>query len=128
MPSSDSTPESSTKQSSTSTRYREIYHTPMRLSTDKFFFLSLFIFSLLFLSATARPFVLVLSQDDLTDAAPSAADDDGASSSTSDWDEFGDSDTKREEELDPGRGDRSSSLTPNWLIRRPTMRRCTTPA
>lgn len=74
----------------------------MRLSTDKFFILSLFIFSLLFLSATARPFVLVLSQDDLTDAAPSAADDDGASSSTSDWDEFGDSDTKREEELDPG--------------------------
>ncbi|CAL5442442.1 unnamed protein product [Camellia sinensis] len=74
----------------------------MRLSTDKFFFLSFFIFSLLFLSATARPFVLVLSQDDLTDAAPSAADDDGASSSTSDWDEFGDSDTKREEELDPG--------------------------
>ncbi|KAL6974301.1 hypothetical protein U1Q18_028482 [Sarracenia purpurea var. burkii] len=43
------------------------------------------------LSATARPFVLVLSPDDLIDAPASAAD--GDDSSTSEWDESGDSDS-----------------------------------
>lgn len=55
--------------------------------------------SLLLLSATARPFVLVLSKDDLKDTPPS---DDDASADSSDWDEFGESETQSEEELDPG--------------------------
>ncbi|KAI9072431.1 hypothetical protein K1719_045611 [Acacia pycnantha] len=60
-------------------------------------FLFLLIFSLLPLSLIARPFVLVLSQDDLKDKPPSDPD------SASEWDEFGDSDYhKSEEELDPG--------------------------
>ncbi|GFZ03427.1 HCP-like superfamily protein [Actinidia rufa] len=56
--------------------------------------------SLLPLSAVARPFVLVLSQDDLIDA-PSSSAADGDSSSSAEWDEFGDSDAKPED-LDPG--------------------------
>lgn len=55
--------------------------------------------SLLLLSATARPFVLVLSKDDLKDTPPS---DDDSSADSSDWDEFGESETQSEEELDPG--------------------------
>ncbi|KAI8537673.1 hypothetical protein RHMOL_Rhmol09G0042300 [Rhododendron molle] len=51
---------------------------------------------LLPLSAIARPFVLVLSQDHLIDAPPSTTEDD----SFSEWDEFGDSNTKPED-LDP---------------------------
>ncbi|KAL6977881.1 hypothetical protein U1Q18_026664 [Sarracenia purpurea var. burkii] len=63
------------------------------------FILALLLLSLLALSATARPFVLVLSPDDLIDAPAFTADDDD--SSTSEWDEFGDFDAKPEE-LDPG--------------------------
>ncbi|KAL6978337.1 hypothetical protein U1Q18_020007 [Sarracenia purpurea var. burkii] len=63
------------------------------------FTLALLLLSLLALSATAQPFVLVLSPDDLIDALASAAD--GDDFSTSEWDEFGDSDAKPEE-LDPG--------------------------
>ncbi|KAL6960143.1 hypothetical protein U1Q18_047898 [Sarracenia purpurea var. burkii] len=55
------------------------------------FILALLLISLLALSATARPFVLVLSPDDLIDAPASAAD--GDDSSTSEWDESGDSDS-----------------------------------
>ncbi|CAH2057256.1 unnamed protein product [Thlaspi arvense] len=65
----------------------------------------LLLFSLLFVSSTARQFVLFLSQDDLNDTPLSAAGDDDSSSSVSsgsDWDEFGDSDAKTDEELDPG--------------------------
>ncbi|KAI9103580.1 hypothetical protein K1719_023203 [Acacia pycnantha] len=62
-------------------------------------FLFLLIFSLLPLSLIARPFVLVLSQDDLKDEPPSDPD------SASEWDEFGDSDYhKSEEELDRDHG------------------------
>ncbi|CAL5215377.1 unnamed protein product [Lathyrus oleraceus] len=61
------------------------------------FFLSLLSFSLLTLSATARPYVLVLSQEDFKDELPSDPD------SSPEWDEFGDSDShKSEEDLDPG--------------------------
>eukprot|EP00268_Persea_americana_P063187 TRINITY_DN8168_c0_g1_i2.p1 TRINITY_DN8168_c0_g1~~TRINITY_DN8168_c0_g1_i2.p1 ORF type:complete len:663 (+),score=129.14 TRINITY_DN8168_c0_g1_i2:91-2079(+) len=55
--------------------------------------------SLLLLSATARPFVLVLSKDDLKDTPPSGDD---SSADSSDWDEFGESETQSEDELDPG--------------------------
>ncbi|KAL8153565.1 hypothetical protein V2J09_011325 [Rumex salicifolius] len=64
-------------------------------------------FSLLPICAVSRSFVLVLSQDDLRDSAASPSDDseptaaDGGGES-SDWDEFGDADSKSEEELDPG--------------------------
>ncbi|KAJ6677109.1 ERAD-ASSOCIATED E3 UBIQUITIN-PROTEIN LIGASE COMPONENT HRD3A-RELATED [Salix viminalis] len=63
--------------------------------------LSLLIFSLLPLSLLASPFVLVLSQDDLKDI-PSTATDAGPAESQPEWDEFGDSDSKPEHELDPG--------------------------
>lgn len=56
--------------------------------------------SLLFLSASSRPFVLVLSKDDLKDTPPS--DDDSSAADSSEWDEFGDSETQSEDELDPG--------------------------
>ncbi|KAK3036989.1 hypothetical protein RJ639_029978 [Escallonia herrerae] len=57
----------------------------------------LILWCLLLLSTLARPFVLVLSQDDLKDAASDQPDD----LSADDWDEF-DSDSKPEDELDPG--------------------------
>ncbi|KAG5536079.1 hypothetical protein RHGRI_023759 [Rhododendron griersonianum] len=62
-----------------------------------FLLLAIVLLYLLPLSAIARPFVLVLSQDDLIDAPPSTTEDD----SSSEWDEFGDSNTKPED-LDPG--------------------------
>ncbi|KAF7822232.1 ERAD-associated E3 ubiquitin-protein ligase component HRD3A [Senna tora] len=65
--------------------------------------LCLLLFSLYPLSLTARPFVLVLSQDDLKDAPASADDPTADPDATAEWDEFGDSDShKSEEELDPG--------------------------
>lgn len=48
------------------------------------------------LSLEARPFVLLLTQDDIKDAPPSADDD------PADWDEFADSDSKPDDNLDPG--------------------------
>ncbi|KDP25988.1 hypothetical protein JCGZ_22718 [Jatropha curcas] len=65
--------------------------------------LSFLILSLFPIYLNARPFVLVLSQDDLKDA-PTSADSDGDSTAESppEWDEFGDSDSKPEHELDPG--------------------------
>jgi len=61
-------------------------------------FLSLLSFSLLTLSVAARPYVLVLSQEDFKDEVPADSD-----SSSAEWDEFGDSDShKSEEDLDPG--------------------------
>ncbi|KAK9075154.1 hypothetical protein SSX86_003474 [Deinandra increscens subsp. villosa] len=58
--------------------------------------------SLLLLSTTvtSRPFVLVLSQDDLKDGPVDDSPDDP--SSVADWDEFGESDARSDEELDPG--------------------------
>ncbi|KAK9106039.1 hypothetical protein Scep_022883 [Stephania cephalantha] len=53
--------------------------------------------ALLFVSASARPFVLVLSKEDLEENPPAADPD-----SDAEWDEFGDSETKSEDELDPG--------------------------
>lgn len=60
------------------------------------------ILSLLPLSSFARPFVLVISQDDLNDDTPSSTSDDGGESP--EWDEFNDSDSDSmsEEKLDPG--------------------------
>lgn len=57
----------------------------------------LLIFSLNARSLYARPFILVLSQDDINDTPPSPLDDD-----STDWDNFGDSETDPEENLDPG--------------------------
>ncbi|EEF31901.1 ERAD-associated E3 ubiquitin-protein ligase component HRD3A [Ricinus communis] len=72
-----------------------------RLGTYRFTF-SLIIVSLLPLSLTARPFVLLLSQDDLKDAPATVDDSSSATDSPPEWDEFGDSDSKPEHELDPG--------------------------
>ncbi|XP_058079799.1 ERAD-associated E3 ubiquitin-protein ligase component HRD3A isoform X2 [Magnolia sinica] len=60
---------------------------------------SVLVLSLLALSVTGRPFVLLLSKDDLKDN-PSSSDDSPGDSS--DWDEFGDSQTQSEDDLDPG--------------------------
>ncbi|KAI3762246.1 hypothetical protein L1987_52671 [Smallanthus sonchifolius] len=51
-------------------------------------------------TVTARPFVLVLSQDDLKDGHVDDSPDDP--SSVVDWDEFGEPDSRSDEELDPG--------------------------
>ncbi|CAL1369663.1 unnamed protein product [Linum trigynum] len=66
--------------------------------------LTLLVLSLYPLSLAARPFVLVLSQDDLKDVPTTPADSDDLSSSDSqpEWDEFGDSDSKPDHQLDPG--------------------------
>ncbi|CAI0400418.1 unnamed protein product [Linum tenue] len=66
--------------------------------------LILLVLSLYPLSLAARPFVLVLSQDDLKDVPTTPADSDDLSSSDSqpEWDEFGDSDSKPDHQLDPG--------------------------
>ncbi|KAJ6874917.1 hypothetical protein NC652_034587 [Populus alba x Populus x berolinensis] len=65
--------------------------------------LSLLIFSLLPLSLLAGPFVLILSQDDLKDIPSSATTTDAdPAESLPEWDEFGDSDSKPEHELEPG--------------------------
>ncbi|GAB4850582.1 ERAD-associated E3 ubiquitin-protein ligase component hrd3a [Ancistrocladus abbreviatus] len=71
------------------------------------FSFSLISFSLRPTSALARRFVLVLSQDDLRDAGPNSPSGDtdasfSANGDTSEWDEFGDAESKSEEELDPG--------------------------
>ncbi|KAJ0694818.1 putative ERAD-associated E3 ubiquitin-protein ligase component HRD3 [Helianthus annuus] len=55
---------------------------------------------LLSTTVTARPFVLVLSQDDLKDGPADDTPDDP--SSVADWDEFGESDSRSDDELDPG--------------------------
>ncbi|KAI7751303.1 hypothetical protein M8C21_002863 [Ambrosia artemisiifolia] len=52
---------------------------------------------LLSTTVTSRPFVLILSQDDLKDS--SSSDDDP---STTDWDDFADSQTRSEHSLNPG--------------------------
>ncbi|KAK6925303.1 Sel1-like repeat [Dillenia turbinata] len=75
----------------------------MRLSLLTFS-LSLFFFSLLPLSALSR---LVLTQEDLKDASsssfpPSDEDPISSDSSSSDWEDFDSSETKRDDELDPG--------------------------
>ncbi|KAF5730305.1 ERAD-associated E3 ubiquitin-protein ligase component HRD3A [Tripterygium wilfordii] len=55
------------------------------------------------LTLYARPFVLVLSQDDLKDGPTASSDPaDADSTSSGDWDEFDDSDSTSEEDLDPG--------------------------
>ncbi|KAL5973342.1 ERAD-associated E3 ubiquitin-protein ligase component hrd3a [Asimina triloba] len=64
----------------------------------------LFSLTLLFflpLSVHSRPFVLLLNKDDLKDNPPSS-DDSSSSGDSSDWDEFGDSHTQSEDDLDPG--------------------------
>ncbi|GAU12794.1 hypothetical protein TSUD_72800 [Trifolium subterraneum] len=60
-------------------------------------FIPLLTISFLTLSVAARPYVLVLSQEDFKDDVPPDSD------SSAEWDEFGDSDShKSEEDLDPG--------------------------
>lgn len=67
-----------------------------RLFTKKLIF-CLLIFSLYPLSLYARPFSIVVTQDDINDTPPSPQDDDSA-----DWDNFGDSETEPEKNVDPG--------------------------
>jgi SEL1 protein len=67
--------------------------------------LSLLIFSLLPLSLHARQYFLILSQEDLKDipSSPTTTSSDvDPNESPPEWDEFGDSDSKPEHELDPG--------------------------
>ncbi|PIA32738.1 hypothetical protein AQUCO_04400144v1 [Aquilegia coerulea] len=70
---------------------------------NKFFLLVIFI-SLFPLSTLARPFVLVLSKEDLEDDTSSSSSStiDDQDLSSTEWDEFGESDNKTEDELDPG--------------------------
>ncbi|KAG7586913.1 Sel1-like repeat [Arabidopsis thaliana x Arabidopsis arenosa] len=69
----------------------------MRVSGHSIIFISLFILSVYIHRVQARPFVLVLSNDDFN----GGFGDNGADES-SDFDEFGESEPKSEEELDPG--------------------------
>ncbi|KAL5544937.1 hypothetical protein UlMin_008721 [Ulmus minor] len=72
----------------------------MRIPIPRKLVFSLLIFSLFTISLYARPFVLVISQDDIKDASNSA---DTTQNDSAEWDEFGDSEShKSEEELDPG--------------------------
>ncbi|GMH14097.1 hypothetical protein Nepgr_015938 [Nepenthes gracilis] len=67
--------------------------------------LLLLCYSILPVSAIPRPFVLVITQDDLQVAASESPSDKPDSSSDGDsfeWDEFGDATSKSEEDLDPG--------------------------
>ncbi|XP_057952673.1 ERAD-associated E3 ubiquitin-protein ligase component HRD3A-like [Malania oleifera] len=75
-----------------------------RKSTHHLCCLLLIFLSLLPLSALARPFVLVLSQDDLkeTSSTPSEDDDVHGSGDSSEWEEFGEPSSKPDDELDPG--------------------------
>ncbi|XP_059454556.1 ERAD-associated E3 ubiquitin-protein ligase component HRD3A [Corylus avellana] len=76
----------------------------MRIATLKLS-LSLLIVSLYPLSLTARPFVLILSQDDIKETAISSDDSpDSTHPDSPEWDEFGESDSphKSEDELNPG--------------------------
>ncbi|XP_043701708.1 ERAD-associated E3 ubiquitin-protein ligase component HRD3A-like [Telopea speciosissima] len=76
-------------------------HRDAHRATSRLFVLLLV--ALFFLNATARPFVLLLSKDDLKENPPSSADDDESSNGElPEWEEFADSDTKSEDELDPG--------------------------
>ncbi|CAA0830183.1 ERAD-associated E3 ubiquitin-protein ligase component HRD3A [Striga hermonthica] len=65
---------------------------------------ALLLFALLPLSTLARPFVLVLSQDDLSDAAAAAAASNQPSppDDVSDFDDFPESESKSDSILDPG--------------------------
>ncbi|KAF8398981.1 hypothetical protein HHK36_014846 [Tetracentron sinense] len=63
-------------------------------------FFLLLLFSPLPLSASAPPYVRVISKDDLN--PPSSTDDDSTADDSSEWEEFGDSDNKSEDELDLG--------------------------
>ncbi|KAL9440981.1 hypothetical protein AB3S75_019624 [Citrus x aurantiifolia] len=69
---------------------------PELTSTPKLI-ICLLILSLYPISLKARPFILVLSQDDIKDSAASTDDE-----SAADWDDFGDSESMTEENLDPG--------------------------
>ncbi|XP_057545725.1 ERAD-associated E3 ubiquitin-protein ligase component HRD3A-like [Amaranthus tricolor] len=72
-----------------------------RISTGRIAGTSLIItiFCLLPFHSLSRPFVLVLTQDDLKDTVNNPFDD---PNSEPDWDDFGDTDSSSEEELDPG--------------------------
>ncbi|EXB80316.1 hypothetical protein L484_025172 [Morus notabilis] len=75
----------------------------MRIPIHRRLIFSLLIFSLFPISLYARPFVLVISQDDIKDAVNSPDSDNPADPDSAEWDEFGDSDShKSDEELDPG--------------------------
>ncbi|KAK4775503.1 hypothetical protein SAY87_023464 [Trapa incisa] len=62
----------------------------------------LFILTIYPAASYARPFVLFLSQDDINDIGNSPDDIDPAHLDSAEWDEFGDTETKTDEELDPG--------------------------
>ncbi|KAL3748991.1 hypothetical protein ACJRO7_010129 [Eucalyptus globulus] len=59
----------------------------------------LLLLSLYPLSLAARPFFLILTQEDLKEVAAAPPDE---LLDSADWDEFGDSESRPEEELDPG--------------------------
>lgn len=53
-------------------------------------------------AAAARPFVLVITKEDLKDAATAASDGGDPPDDSPEWDQFGDPDSKSEDDLDPG--------------------------
>ncbi|GER25534.1 hypothetical protein STAS_01122 [Striga asiatica] len=63
---------------------------------------ALLLFALLPLSTLARPFVLVLSQDDLSDAAAAVSNQPSPPDDVSDFDDFPESESKSDSILDPG--------------------------
>lgn len=64
--------------------------------------LPLLVLSLYPAASSGRSYVLFLSQDDINDITNSPDDIDPANLDSPEWDEFGDADTKTDEELDPG--------------------------
>lgn len=67
--------------------------------------LLILILSLLPLHSLCRPFFLVLTQDDLRETITnpsSSSEESNTDPDSSEWDEFGESESKSEEELDPG--------------------------
>ncbi|KAM7279396.1 hypothetical protein ACFE04_006530 [Oxalis oulophora] len=76
----------------------------LSIRSSKNLILSLLILSLFFISINARPFVFILSQDDLKDLTTASSNPDGVDSlhDSADWDDFGDAESKTDEELDSG--------------------------
>ncbi|KNA20752.1 hypothetical protein SOVF_049420, partial [Spinacia oleracea] len=80
------------------------------------FSLILVVFSLLPLYILCRPYVLVLTQEDLKDSVnnPSEEPNPISDPDSSEWDEFGEAESKSEEELDPGSWRPVLEEEPDW--------------
>ncbi|GKD81089.1 hypothetical protein Tco_1347928, partial [Tanacetum coccineum] len=73
------------------------------MQTRRNIIIVLLILTTVTVAVTARPFVLVLSSEDLKDTPPSPDDESSSSSSTvADWDDFNESSATSDDDLDPG--------------------------